>query len=149
MKEALGHLSQYGVTNAVTQRVIDHLETVEVEVEDREGSGTAIQPTETLAQAVHQDGSICQSRQWVGSRLALEGDRSQLPIGNISHDRYDQCAVCLVYPSRRRLNGTGGTITAQEPVIRRCAFGVCQRNPRGMKQREIVRMNEFIQMVSF
>src|SRR5438128_48594 len=63
--EAPGHLDEEVVADGVAERVVDHLEAVEVEEQHRHAPRPAPRPGQRLAQPVHEQAAVGQPRQRV------------------------------------------------------------------------------------
>jgi hypothetical protein len=103
--EPISHRLQDAVAHAVTERVVDHLEPVEVEEEHRQNASSTVLPADGMAQPVHQDRAVGQTRQGIGRCPALQHHVSSLALADVANRRYDERRVPSLDASRRRLDG--------------------------------------------
>ena len=144
-----GHLGEDSVTDTVPKRVVYDLEAVKIEVKHCKNACGPVETAKALGQSVKQHCPVGKAGQRICQRLTFEVDRADLPIGDITHDRYDQYRAAVIDPPRCCLCPTSRPVAAQEPVIRRDEGRVGQLDARSVYQGEIVGMNELVLVVTF
>ena len=82
--ETAANLHQDLVTGLVTEAVVDQLELVEVDKEDREGRVVSPRPRKGVGEAVHEEHAVGQSRQLVVRRLVLEVALALLALDRVA-----------------------------------------------------------------
>lgn len=89
-KQPLGHALKHDIAYAVTEGVVDQLETIEVEEEHGDEASGALQATKRMAEPVHQDRAVGHAGERVRRRAALEQDVRLLTLGDVTHGGHDE-----------------------------------------------------------
>ena len=106
LDEAGRHQADQRVTLDVAEGVVDGLEVVEVEEQDRRAPGVVAAPAERVAEAVDVQGPVGEAGERVGERLPGQLLLERLPAGRVA-DGEDETAI-LGQAGRHHLDGQPG-----------------------------------------
>ena len=82
-REAVAHLDEELVSGGVTERVVDHLEVVEIDEHERGGPGGAPRPVKGVAEAVEEERTVGEPGQRIVERLPGEPGRRLRPLRDV------------------------------------------------------------------
>ncbi len=110
--EALGDGDQQLVADLVPEVVVDRLEAVEVDEQQRDHAGAAMQARERLARAVHQKAAVRQMRERVVQSLVLEVVQSfvlkAIAVGDVLGRCVPELAIAAGAPQQRSARSRPG-----------------------------------------
>ena len=148
--ETLCHFQQHFVANAVTERIVDELEAVKVEVQHSQyavmGPG---EPAQAVAQAVHEHRPVGHTGQRVRRRPALERGRVILSFRDVADGGHNHGRAIELDLARCCLDPTVRPVATQEPVTRGHGLGRRHLSRRpcaapGGEGGRVVRVDKFV-----
>ena len=142
-QEPLDHRLEHTIAQAVTEGVVDHLESVEVQEQhgkDARPTGLAL---ERLVQPIHQNDAVGDASERIGHRLLLEDRLGALTLADVTHRGHHKRRSLPLDAAGRGLAPAIGAIRAAESICGQEGAVVVDRGlSGGAKRREVIRVDE-------
>ncbi|MNF76085.1 hypothetical protein D3C84_581840 [compost metagenome] len=149
--EARGDFLQQQVADRVTEGIVDFLEVVEIQVEDRERGGAALGRGEGLAQALDEGRPVGQAGEPVGAGEQGDFLLGQLALGDVEDDAFDldQPALAVAHRDIAVLDPAVSVGAGQQAEFDRGALGaLLQHLPhRRVEHLQVVRVDQLLRPV--